>query len=181
MRNFLVIVSSIFVILLNSCDYNSTRPLLNSNGDNYDVFENNINVPEPVSLEFGLSSWPSVHQGLDSCLLFQYSFCFPCSLLPTIRLNSFSFTIDKDTIPFILYYRIDGDRVEFIEKLPILFDNTVKKKLHNVPFEIVAESNEKYDNIEGVFVSYDIEVGTKRYVKRIEYKSKIKYDFRPNF
>ncbi len=156
-----------------------------------------ISDPYRVRVEFGVTSknvdiltYDSKHPR------FNYYFEFPCPILPTIKFNSFSFT-DKngDTIPCVLYYKTDDTLhmirkriidslyvetyrqvINIIDSFPIVFTNDIK---YNAVFGIYAECSKSERELKEIVVNYDVEVGSKRYIKHVTYKKKTFFDFRP--
>lgn len=177
--------------ILSSCMVNLGRRVVNAKGSFYDIYEY-ITVPVPdtvssISVNFGLNPGgmgdDDIQQYSSDSLLprLKYQFSIPCPVLPTVKLNSFSFTRkkDNDTIPFVLYYRTDGREVHVIDSLPVVFTNEIKKNLKIVPFEIFAECEQSYASTKKVYIHYDIEVGDKRYVINSKYKKEWYTDWRP--
>ena len=103
------------------------------------------------------------------------------AVLPSIRINSFYFTCekDKDTIPCILYYRDKNDFIVIIENFPVVFTNEIREEMLHDRFQIFVECRQSYYNTDKIHINYDIEVGDRRYVKKIKYRRKFYMDWRP--
>ena len=110
-----------------------------------------------------------------------YSMSIHTPKCPIIKLNSFAFTRskDKDTIPFILYYKSLYLEPVIIDSLPFILPSYYPND-SLAHFEIVAECSESYLNTKEVYISYDIEFGEDRIVrKNIHYKKKLDIEIRP--
>ena len=154
----------------------------------------------------GLNSYPKgsneddIQKYNSSRPRLKYYFSIPTPVLPTVKINSFSFTDKKgDTIPSILYYRTVGELLEIVEvggnswekrdrvvniidSLPVIFTDSIKKEKKMAGgFTVFAECSQSYASIKTIYINYDIEVGDKRFVKHIKYKKKWYIDMRPKF
>jgi hypothetical protein len=110
----------------------------------------------------------------------KYHFLVATPVLPTIKLNSFSFTNKKgETIPSILYYRTDGRVVHIIDNFPAIFTNDIKKDMRHRSFIIFAECSQSYAATKTIYINYDIEVGNKRFIRKAKYREKWYIDWRP--
>lgn len=110
-----------------------------------------------------------------------YSMSIHTPKCPIVKLNSFAFTrfIDKDTIPFVLYYKSLYIDPVIIDSLPFVLPSFYPND-SLAHFEIVAECSESYLNTKEVYISYDIEFGEDKIVrKNIHYKKKVGIDIRP--
>lgn len=196
--------------------------LYNEEGKFYDVSEVIHNIPKAmfevtefyhiekktyvpisgdVSVDFAIGNDEDIQKyssdSLNSRL--KYRFIIPTPVLPTIKLNSFSYT-DKNgnIIPSILYYKTEGEVlgiikvgdisweetdiiINIIDSLPVIFTNRIKKDMENMTFEIFAECSQSYVSIDTVYINYDIEVGNKRFIKQCKYSKKQYWDRRPKF
>ena len=181
------------------------KDLLNEVGDNEDVTLNWNS--ESLLAVFGLGGWGDVYKYTSDSLhtRFKYELNISTPKCPLIKLNSFSFTrkIDKDSIPFKLYFtdysKIEKDSLPFmkdsisysinkgtrglafpINSLPFSIDKMLVGKPNT--FKIIAECSESYYNTNEIFISYDIEIGNERIIrKNIKYSRQRVYDFRPKF
>ncbi len=111
----------------------------------------------------------------------QYSLSIHTPKYPIVKLNSFAFTRgkDKDTISFILYYQSLYIDPVIIDSLPFILPSCYSND-SLAHFEIVAECSESYLNTQEVYISYDIEFGEDRIVrKNIHYKKKLDIEIRP--
>ena len=199
----------VFIVLL-SCVLSSCVDtgflLYNEDGKFYDVYEG-ITVPildtvVKVGLDFainGMYNEEDIQKYSSSRPRLKYYFSIPTPILPTVKLNSFSFTDKKgDTIPSILYYRTVGEVLEIVEvagnswekrdrvvniidSLPVIFTDSIKKEKKINGFVIFAECSQSYASIKTVYINYDIEVGDKRFVKQCKYTKKRYWDWRPKF
>jgi len=158
------------------------RVLENEKGTSYDVYSY-FAVPDTVRVQFGLSNDEDIQKYSSSRKRLKYRFCIPCPVLPTVKLNSFSFTREKDgdTIPCVLYYRTKGRVVNIIDSLPVIFTDSIEKGKKMVVFEIFAECSQSYAATKTVYINYDIEVGSECFVKQIKYTKKRYWDWRPKF
>ncbi len=183
-----VVIYILLSCALSSCQVDISKGLINEEGDFYDVWEY-ITVPNSefkVSLKFGLNadlSFDDDIQTYTSDSLYsrlKYRFGIFTSDLPTIKLNSFSFTNKNgDTIPSILYYRTVDNDVHIIDSLPVTFTNDIKEHMRHKSFQVYAEGSQSYVSTKMVYVNYDIEVGDKYYVKHVKYKGQRFWDWRP--
>lgn len=111
-------------------------------------------------------------------------------IIPTIKINSFSFT-DKEgnIIPSVLYCRTKGaDReVYIIESLPVLltidFANDMQmyhfyEEMKIYDLNIFAECSLSYIGTKSVYINYDIEVEDMRFVKQCKYRRRLILDWR---
>ena len=99
--------------------------------------------------------------------------------LPIVKLNSFSFTNEKgDIIPCILYYRTMGRVVNIIDSLPVIFTDSIIKERKMIGFQIWAECSQSYASIKTVYINYDIEVGSERFIKQCKYEKKWFFEIR---
>ena len=127
--------------------------LYNEEGKNYDVYEGitlskdmfedtvfyhkdkktYVPISGRVGVDFGIDIYEEniqKYNGSDSLhQRLKYHFSIPTPVLPTVKLNSFSF-INKngDTIPHFLYYRTEGRVVNIIDSLPVIFTDGIKKE-----------------------------------------------------
>jgi len=129
----------------------------------------------PVSDSDILKYPDSIHRRL------KYRFAIGDPFFPPIRLNSFSFTRQKngDTNSSTLYYNYKTDRKVIIDCLPFIFTDV--EVTRGGLLEIYAECSQSYYAYasEQLYVNYDIEVGNKRYVKQVRYSKKRYWDWRP--
>ena len=209
MKKLIYLVSLItFTLFFNGCIILRNgiyKDLLNEKEWNKDV--NLKPSTESFYAIFGLGGWGDVYKYTSDSLhtRFKYEFNVATHTCPLIKLNSFSFTrkIDKDTIPFKLYFtdysKIEKDSLPFmkdsisysinkgtrglafpINSLPFLIDKILIGRPNT--FRIVAESSESYYNTNEIYISYDIEIGNERIIrKNIKYSRQRVYDFRPKF
>jgi hypothetical protein len=180
-----VIINILFytsLLCLSSCRADIRKDLVNKESVNWDIDDSSREY-YPISLKFGLVSDDDIRKYTNDSLhtRLKYSFLMPCRELPVVKLNSFSFTKDNDTIPCSFYYRTDGRKVNIIDSLPAIFTNDVKRNITNRSFEIFAECSQSYYETKTVFINYDIEVGDKRIIKSIQYRRKWFFDFRPKW
>ena len=215
MKNLIYIISLItFTLFFNGCIilrngiYNDLLNEKEWNKDVYDRSEDKI-----YALEFGVGGSDDVYKYTSDSLhtRFKYEFKISTPKCPLIKLNSFSFTrkIDKDTIPFKLYFKyyfkynnydkIPMDSLLFlkdsipyapqkeyrgivfpIDNLPFLVDKILIGK-KGAP-TIIAECSESYYNTNEIYISYDIEIGNEHIIrKNIKYSRQRVYDLRPKF
>ena len=188
------IVSFIFLCgVLSSC-LDTGLMLVNEEGSSlFDVNEY-ITIPVTVAdtvvekrvrVSFGLTAGGNGDNDIQKYPDSQYSrlkyrFAVLTPVIPTVRINSFSYTRenDKDTIPCILYYRNKKDEAVIIEKFPAVFTNEIKSDMLSEMFIIFAECSQSYYKTKQIYVNYDIEVGDKRYAKQIHYITKRYWDSR---
>lgn len=176
-----IIIVACFVCV--SCRVNMIKELVNDENISWDIDDNSKTI-YPIALEFGLGDDEDIckysNDSLHSRL--KYSFFMPCPVLPVVKFNSFTFTRekDKDTIPCIFYYRTDGRKVVMIDSLPAVFTNDIKKEMKIMSFQIFVEAEQSFHETEKVYISYDIEVGDKRIIKKnIRYRRKLYIDWQP--
>ncbi len=148
-------------------------PLENESRNVFDL-DDYTETKYEVSLQFGINSWmtPDENYGKYSDTLdrLKYIFSIPCPELPLVKLNSFTFTRqkDKDTIPTIFYVWGGKGETLLIDSLPVSFDNKIKEKIQS--FSIIAESNAPFRDIDSVYINYNIQVGKDTIIKSIFYK-----------
>jgi hypothetical protein len=161
-------------ILCSSCISYALREA--THGEDWDIKEN-ICVPDSFAIQFGKCSETNVD--------FVYHFTIDyiskdTSFIGKVKLNSFSLTLKKDDKP-VSYQSIDmsfyswnrtcqSDYNLQIDSLPFVL-NINEQKSPYVSFRC------KYDlqarKIRKLYVSYDIEIGNKRIIKRnVEYRRK---------
>ena len=209
MKNLIYLVSLItFTLFFNGCIILRNgiyKDLLNEVGDHEDVTLRWNS--ESLSAIFGLGGRGDVYKYTSDSLhtRFKYEFKIATHTCPLIKLNSFSFTrkIDKDTIPFKLYFTdyslipkdslpFMKDRISYapekltrgivfpIKSLPFSIDKILVGRPNSI--EITAESSESYYNTNEIYISYDIEIGNEHIIrKNIKYSRQRVYDLRPKF
>jgi hypothetical protein len=113
----------------------------------------------------------------------KYEFNILGPVLPTVKLNTFSYTRkeNSDTIPCVLYYRTDDMVAHIIDSLPVVFTNEITKEMEVRGFAIYAECEQSYKSTDKVYIHYDIEVGDKRYIVNSKFDTKWSFDWRPKF
>ncbi|MEI6347968.1 MAG: hypothetical protein WCP69_08490 [Bacteroidota bacterium] len=154
------------------------------NKDRFNVDVNKLrDTNRNYSLNFGLGDSEDLyHYSSDSLnTRFKYELKIVSPKLPFIKLNSLIFTNkkDRDTIPFILYFRSDyNSKAILIDSLPFCNSDSLQGKPSI--FRIIAESSESYHRTKKIYISFDIEVGKERIArKNIEYKRYLEFDCQP--
>ena len=166
--------------------------LYNENNDIYDVNEvvpipgidTSMTARKIAYVEFGFNVFyneEDIQRYGSTYPRLKYFLQVLAPTVPTVKLNSFSFTdANGDTIPSVLYYRTQNRVVNIIDTLPIVFTDDMVKKLEMVTLTIWAECSQSGKSIKRkLYVNYDIEVGDKHYIKNIKYTKKLVWDIRP--
>jgi len=154
------------------------------NKDRYNVDVYDYSETKNYGLRFELGGSEDLfHYSKDSLdSRFKYQFEIVSPNLPIIKLNNFILTRNnkRDTIPFILYYISDyKSKATLIDTMPFCNDSLQGKR---DVFKIIVESSESYHQTKKVYISYDIEIGKERIVrKNIEYRRRWEVDCRPKF
>lgn len=155
--------------------------LLNKNTKTYKDYRiDNYENPQKPYLEFGLYVRKDAYKYKTDSLnpRLKYIFEILAPKLPPIKLNAITFTrkIDRDTIPLKLYYDTAYLKQAAINDLPFIII-----KDHS-GIKIIAESSESYYQTKKIYISYDIEIGEERIIrKNIEYKRKLQVDCQPRW
>lgn len=181
MKKIIAINIICFFILQSCC--NVFYSLLNDKKSYCDY--SGFSVNKYNLFDFGLGVREDLYKYKNDSLHPRLKFIFGISApkLPLIKLNSFSFTQEKnkDTIPMKLYYESAYIVPISIDSLPIIIEiDSVNRK--HLGFRIVSECNETYNETKKIYINYDIEIGNERIVrKNIEYKRRLQIDCQPRW
>lgn len=129
-------------------------------------------------LDFGIGAGiGKIHSNdsLNAKLIYRFKIETPS--LPMVKLHSFSFTREKDTIPYNLYYQKHLDmsnKVKHMFKIDSLPCSISTKEVEDGGITIIVASSEIYDQVKTLYISYDIEVDGERIIKKnIKYKKRL--------
>ncbi len=204
-----IVIYIIASCLLSSCKVEVGKMLVNEKGTFSDVDEyiivpdsmfavkefyhiekkTYVSIDGEVRVVFGLNAGGrndndiQTYNGSDSLYpRIKYHFIIPTPVLPTVKLNAFSFTDKKgNAIPCILYYRTVDNEVRIIDSLPVVFINEDAENMLFTMFRVYAECCQSYASTKTIYINYDIEVGNKHFVRQIKYRRKNYVDWRPKF
>jgi len=188
----IIILSLLCILLLQACQTCDIRyDLGNANKDFTDIED--FSNEKLYGIRFGVETGKDVYKYINDSLnpRLQYQFSISTPSMPLVKLHSFSFTREKDgdTIPYKLHYKTnlqykkDSTYVPYTEiaSLPFSIDTSLIGKRNTL--KIIAECSQSYyETKKKIYISYDIEVGDERIIKKnIEYKRRWQIDCRPKW
>jgi len=186
----LILLSGLF---LYSCQVLSTRYRVeNSEGMTTDVY----------GYEFGSGRFSSSFGVYEpSQTMFVYQFYIDDTVLPDVTLHSFLLTNKKgDAIPYVICmkYSVNLVKDRYMVKTSDIITNRIddlklplavslekdsifiQNRGNPRKLEILVKIPDEFKKMRKIYVSYDIEVGNKRFIKnKILYKRKLVIDFNP--
>lgn len=185
----LIILAIISSVLFSSC-ITGGFDLFNERRTLYDVSGfvpfSTVAGTDTADVEFGVETGNDIQQYDTDTQYVRFKYYFKVlyyigsPIIPTVKLNSFSYTdAQGDTIPSILYYYGGPEwELHIIDSLPVIFTEEMLKQ-QEYGFKIYAECNQSYKSTREIYVNYDIKVCDSSYVKHVKYERKLYLDMRP--